>query len=137
MRIANQNILDKLNSIEFKQYISKMDINTVLVFGSVLTDDFHEYSDVDIAILGKDSLKIKEILDLELYLENLLERSIDVVDLNSDTLDIFIKINILNTGKVIYSSDYNKSVEELIERVHWYYKQNEHYFDCRRRDLIS
>ena len=129
-------ILDKLKSKELKNYLSKLDINNALVFGSIITDNFNEESDVDIAILGTSKL-IKEILKLELFLEDLLERNIDVIDLNSDNLDIFIKIDILNDGKSIYTTDNNKFLEKFIEKVDWYYRENEYYFKCRRRELLS
>ena len=130
-------ILDKLKSKELKNYLSKLDINNALVFGSIITDNFNEESDVDIAILGTSKLTIKEILKLELFLEDLLERNIDVIDLNSDNLDIFIKIDILNDGKSIYTTDNNKFLEKFIEKVDWYYRENEYYFMCRRRELLS
>ena len=130
-------ILDKLKSKELKNYLSKLDINNALVFGSISTDNFNEESDVDIAILGTSKLTIKEILKLELFLEDLLERNIDVIDLNSDNLDIFIKIDILNDGKSIYTTDNNKFLEKFIEKVDWYYRENEYYFKCRRRELLS
>ena len=130
-------ILDKLKSKELKNYLSKLDINNALVFGSIITDNFNEESDVAIAILGTSKLTIKEILKLELFLEDLLERNIDVIDLNSDNLDIFIKIDILNDGKSIYTTDNNKFLEKFIEKVDWYYRENEYYFKCRRRELLS
>ena len=130
-------ILDKLKSKELKNYLSKLDINNALVFGSIITDNFNEESDVDIAILGTSKLTIKEILKLELFLEDLLERNIDVIDLNSDNLDIFIKIDILNDGKSIYTTDNNKFLYFFIEKVDWYYRENEYYFKCRRRELLS
>lgn len=130
-------ILDKLKSKELKNYLSKLDINNALVFGSIITDNFNEESDVDIAILGTSKLTIKEIFKLELFLEDLLERNIDVIDLNSDNLDIFIKIDILNDGKSIYTTDNNKFLEKFIEKVDWYYRENEYYFKCRRRELLS
>eukprot|EP00828_Plagiopyla_frontata_P029548 TRINITY_DN38215_c0_g1_i1.p2 TRINITY_DN38215_c0_g1~~TRINITY_DN38215_c0_g1_i1.p2 ORF type:complete len:154 (-),score=31.09 TRINITY_DN38215_c0_g1_i1:303-764(-) len=130
-------IFRKLSENEFRDYISKLPINSVLIFGSVITDEFNEESDVDIAILGNDKLNIKDVLQLELFLEDLLERDIDVVDLKNTNLDIFIKINILNNGKIIYSIDNNKSLEELKEKVDWYYRENEYYFECRKRDLLS
>ena len=130
-------ILDKLKSKELKNYLSKLDINNALVFGSIITDNFNEESDVDIAILGTSKLTIKEILKLELFLEDLLERNIDVIDLNSDNLDIFIKIDILNDGKSIYTTDNNKFLEKFIEKVDWSYRENEYYFKCRRRELLS
>lgn len=130
-------ILDKLNSKELKNYLSKLEINNALVFGSIITDNFNEESDVDIAILGTSKLTIKEILKLELFLEDFLERNIDVIDLNSDNLDIFIKIDVLNNGKSIYTTDNNKFLEKFIEKVDWYYRENEYYFKCRRRELLS
>jgi predicted nucleotidyltransferase len=131
------NILKKLSGNEFKNYISKFSVSSVLIFGSAITEEFNEESDVDIAVLGKSKVDIKGILQLELFLEDLLERNIDVVDLRSENLDIFIKINILNNSQIIYSTDNNKILEELKEEIDWYYRENEHYFECRRRDLLS
>jgi predicted nucleotidyltransferase len=131
------NILKKLCGNEFKNYISKFSVSSVLIFGSAITEEFNEESDVDIAVLGKSKVDIKGILQLELFLEDLLGRNIDVVDLRSENLDIFIKINILNNSQIIYSTDNNKILEELKEEIDWYYRENEHYFECRRRDLLS
>lgn len=130
-------IFEKLNSEKLKSYLSKLEVNNTLVFGSLINGDFNEESDVDIAILGKDKLPLKDILKLELFLEDLLNREIDVIDLNSDNLDIFIKIDILNTGKSIYSTDNNRFLEEFIDKVDWYYRENEYYFQCRKRELLS
>lgn len=137
MSKSQSELLDMLNSEEFKNHLKTMNLNNVLVFGSLLRDDFNEQSDVDIAILAENKLKIKEILGLELYLEDIMERNIDVVDLNSDNLDIFIKINILNSSRSVYSSDQNLALEELVENLDWYFKENENFFRYRRRDLIS
>ena len=130
-------IFNKLKSEKLKSYLSKLEINNALVFGSLINGDFNEESDVDIAILGTSKLPLKDVLKLELFLEDLLERNIDVIDLNSDNLDIFIKIDILNTGKSIYSTDNNSFLEEFIDKVDWYYKENEYYFQCRKRELLS
>lgn len=100
-------IIKKLNSEEFKSYVSNLAVRDVLLFGSTINGDFTEESDIDIAVLGTSKFSISEILRFELFLEDLLQRRIDVVDLNSETLDIFIKINILNTGKSIYTIDNN------------------------------
>ncbi|WP_207648699.1 type VII toxin-antitoxin system MntA family adenylyltransferase antitoxin [Clostridium gasigenes] len=129
-------IFEKLNSDNLKNYFIKLGLSTALVFGSVLTDEFNEESDVDIAILSSSKLNIKAILNLELYLEDLLDRPIDVVDLNSEKLDVFIKIEILNNNKLIYSQDNSVSLNKLIDNTEWYYRENEHYFECRKRDLL-
>lgn len=130
-------IIKKLNSEEFKSYVSNLAVSDVLLFGSTINGDFTEESDVDIAVLGTSKFSISEILRFELFLENLLQRRIDVVDLNSETLDIFIKINILNTGKSIYTIDNNQYLYKFIDDVDWHYRENEYYFQCRRRDLLS
>lgn len=134
---SQSEILEKLKSSEIEQYAKKLDLNNMLVFGSILTDDFNDESDVDIAVLGFEKLKITDILNLELFLEDILERPIDVVDLNSEGLDIFIKIDILNKGRSIYSSDNNKSLEKLIDKTEMFYRENENFFFCRRMDLLS
>ena len=130
-------ILRKLGGDEVKNYLSNFPISSVLLFGSITTDEFNEESDVDIAIIGEFKIDISRILRLELFLEDFLERTIDVVDLRSENLDIFIKINILNNGKTIYSKDNDKILNKLREETDWYYRENEHYFQCRRRDLLS
>jgi predicted nucleotidyltransferase len=136
MKEEQLEILRLLSEREFIDYVSKISIDSILVFGSVITDEFNEESDVDIAILGKSKLSLTEILRLESFLEDLLERSIDVIDLKSKNLDVFIKINILNNGEIIYSTDKNMSLEYLKEELDWYYRENEHYFECRKRDLL-
>jgi len=57
----------------------------------------------------------------------LIKRPIDVVDLRSETLDLFIKIDILNTGKSIYTTDNNESLEKFIDELDWYYKEKRLY----------
>lgn len=130
-------ILGKIKSKDLMEISKNYMIKNILVFGSVLTDDFNINSDVDIAILSDEKLKLNDILSLELFFEEILNRPIDVVDLNSTTLDLFIKINILNTGKVLYTSDNNKSLEELIDKLEWHYRENENFFYYRKRDLLS
>ncbi|KIE44951.1 nucleotidyltransferase domain protein [Clostridium argentinense CDC 2741] len=130
-------ILKKIKSKDLAEISKNYMIKNILVFGSVLTDDFNINSDVDIAILSDEKLKLNDILSLELFFEEILNRPIDVVDLNSTTLDLFIKINILNTGKVLYTSDNNKSLEELIDKLEWHYRENENFFYYRKRDLLS
>lgn len=130
-------ILDKLASQEFIKFISKFNISTVVVFGSICNSEFNELSDVDIALLGKNKILLDSILDIELFLERFLERQIDVVDLRSDTLDLFIKINILNSGKVIYSADNNELFESFCDETDRIYKENKNFMYFRRGDVLS
>lgn len=130
-------ILNKINSSEFSDFISKFGISTVVIFGSICNDEFNEFSDVDIAVLSENKLKLDNILDIELFLEKFLEREIDVIDLKSDNLDIFVKINILNDGKLIYCNDNKKEFEKFCDETDWVYRENENFIYFRKVDLLS
>lgn len=130
-------IINKLNSEYFFEFIDKFNINSVMLFGSICTEDFNELSDVDIAILGENKLPLDNILDIELFLEELLKRDIDVVDLKSNSLDMFVKINILNTGKVLHTTDENKLFERFCDDINRIYIENADFMYFRRRDVLS
>lgn len=130
-------ILEKLNSKEFLDIIKKYSIGTVILFGSICTDEFNDYSDVDIAILSENKSDLDNILEIELFLENFLKREIDVIDLNSSNLDIIMKANILNTGRIIYSDDNNKRYNRFYNNVERTFRENENFMYFRRRDLLS
>jgi len=134
-QLIKEEILDKLKSEEFTGFIKRFDIINIVVFGSVLTEEFNEESDVDIAVLGKGSFSLDDILEIELFLERFLEREIDVVDLKSKTLDIFVKISILNSCEIIYSTD-NKVFEEFCDDVEWIYRENENFIHFRKVDVL-
>jgi Predicted nucleotidyltransferases len=130
-------IFELLNSDKTIGFINKYSISSLLVFGSLNGDTFNEESDVDIAIIGNNKIDLDEILELELFLENLLNREIDVIDLKSENLDLFVKINILNEGEVIYSSDNNMNLNKFKEKTDLLYKENENFIYFRKRDVLS
>ncbi|MHC1685219.1 MAG: nucleotidyltransferase family protein [Clostridiaceae bacterium] len=130
-------ILEKLTSAEFFDFISKFQICSVILFGSICSDEFHELSDVDIAVLGEDIIPLDDILDIELFLEGYLEREIDVIDLKNENIDLFLKINILNNGKVIYTNDENKVFNNLCDDTDRIYRENENYMYFRKLDVLS
>jgi len=128
-------ILDKLKSKEFTGFIEKFKVSNVMLFGSVLTEEFNDESDVDIAILGESDILLDNILDMELYLEDFLHRNIDVIDLRSKTLDMFIRINILNSSEVVYSTN-PKALEKYSDEVEWNYRENENFIYFRKVDVL-
>ncbi len=134
-QLIKEEILNKLKSEEFTGFIKRFDIINIAVFGSVLTEEFNEESDVDIAVLGRGSFSLDDILEIELFLERFLEREIDVVDLKSKTLDIFVKISILNSCEIIYSTD-NKVFEDFCDDVEWIYRENENFIHFRKVDVL-
>lgn len=134
-------IIEKLKSEEVFNFIKKYNITTMLIFGSIVSDDldneFNEESDVDIALLASKSIELDSILEIELFFQNLLNREIDVLDLRSESLDIFVKISILNTGKIIYTADDGMSLEVLYNETDRIYRENENFMYFRKVDVLS
>jgi Predicted nucleotidyltransferases len=130
------NILDKLKSKESIDIFKQNKINTAIVFGSILTEDFEEYSDVDIAILSKNQITTEAIMLMEESFKKLLNRDVDIVDLKSENTQLNMKVSIYDNGEIIYDDDdcklYNLDYME-VERV---YKENETFRFFRERDLI-
>ena len=130
-------IMGKLKSEEATNFLNKYDISSMLTFGSLNNEDFTQDSDIDIAIIGKYKIDLEEILEIELFLAKLLNKEIDVIDLKSEGLYIFLKINVLNEGEIIYSNDDNYNLEVFKDETDKIYKENENYFWFRRKDVLS
>jgi predicted nucleotidyltransferase len=80
----------------------------ILLFGSVLTDQFSERSDVDVAIFLKDPNSF-DLLDTITRLQDAIERKVDLVVLNDS--DVIIAIQALMKGELIYCADQNQFLE--------------------------
>ncbi|AWK52190.1 hypothetical protein DIC82_14805 [Clostridium beijerinckii] len=130
-------IMGKLKSEEVVNFLNKYDISTMLTFGSINNEEFTKESDIDIAIIGKHKIDLEEILEIELFLAKLLNKEIDVIDLKSEGLYIFLKINVLNDGEIIYSNDDNYNFEVFKDETDKIYKENENFFWFRRKDVLS
>lgn len=140
MQLNNEKklIMAKLKSEEVMNFLSKYDISSMLTFGSFNNkENFTEESDIDIAIIGKNKIDLEDILEIELYLERELNREIDVIDLRSKDLSLFIKINVLNEGKIIFCKDNNSILDEFKNETDRTYKENENFFWFRRKDVLS
>ena len=135
--LNKEDILDILNSNEIKKLLSKYNIKSLIRFGSINTDEFYEYSDVDLAVISDIKLSFDDLITLEFTLQGLLNREIDIIDLNSSTLDIFIKINILNTGVLIHTFDDNFTLNKFYNSVDRTYIENENYMYFRRLDVLT
>ncbi|MBU3133009.1 nucleotidyltransferase domain-containing protein [Clostridium gasigenes] len=134
---SKEEIINLLSSKEVSEILSKYPLTSMLIFGSIITDEFTEESDVDLALIGDTSIKLDNILDLELFFENLLNREIDILDLRSTNLDLFVKINVLNNGEVIYSTDNNKNFNIFYDETDRIYKENENFIYFRKVDVLS
>lgn len=133
---SKEDIIDFFNREDTIIRMKKYNINTVILFGSVVTDRFEAYSDIDISILSEDTISINTIFSLEEFLESELGRDIDVVDLQCSTLETNIKVSILDNGIIVYNDDnynlYNKVYIETERK----YKENETFRYFRERDVI-
>ena len=130
-------MLELSKDLELDKIAKRYHLNNIMLFGSALTDAFNEYSDIDIAVLGATPLELDELFELEDFFENQFHRAIDVVDLRSESLDFFIKVNILNTAQVIFDRDSERMLTQFKERVERYYRKNENFFYFRRMDVLS
>lgn len=134
---SKEQILEKIFSKEVYDKLNSYDLCSVVLFGSIVTDEFNQYSDIDIAIIGKESYELDTILDLEMYFESLLKREIDVVDLKSSNLDFFVKVSILNSYREVFSVDNNLELNKYYNEIDKIYKENENFFHFRKVDLLS
>lgn len=137
IKYSKNTILKKLESVTVLNLFNKFNIKSVLIFGSITNDEFNEESDVDLAIVSDNIVDLDDILTIELLLENILNRDVDLIDLRSSSLDLFVKINILNTGKVIYSTDNNELLEHIYNETDRIYKENKNFIYFRKLDVLS
>lgn len=135
--LNKEQILDILNSNKIKTLLNKYNIKSFITFGSINTDEFYEYSDVDIAVISDVKLEFDDLITLEFTIQSLLNREIDIIDLNSNNLDLFIKINILNTGVLIRTFDDNFTLNNFYNSVDRTYIENENYIYFRRLDVLT
>lgn len=96
--------------------IDKSEINKILtsrvkpyliyLFGSSVTENFREDSDIDIAFLSDEAINDYEIFLLAQEIADMLRRDVDLINLsNSSTV---FKAQVIGNGKVIYCSDDNR-----------------------------
>ena len=135
--LNKEQILDILNSNKIKTLLNKYNIKSFITFGSINTDEFYEYSDVDIAVISDVKLEFDDLITLEFTIQSLLNREIDIIDLNSNNLDLFIKINILNTGVLLHTFDDNFTLNKFYNSVDRTYIENENYIYFRRLDVLT
>jgi predicted nucleotidyltransferase len=94
------------NLIKLQELCKEYDINTMYVFGSASTGQFHDNSDIDILISFKD-IPIERYTDnyFELHeiLEKLFEREVDLITERSLSNPYFIQ-SIEETKQLLYAA---------------------------------
>jgi len=81
-----------------EQIKKKFSVKKIGVFGSTVTGEAYERSDIDILVEFRKSVDFFEFLDLQYYLEELFNRKVDLV--TPDALKPYIKDKILK--EVVY-----------------------------------
>lgn len=130
---SKEEILKIIYSDEFKSIFLNNNINNVIVFGSLSKDGFNEESDIDIAVIGDEKIKSSVDLKISLELEELLNRSIDFIDINDDEIDNIIKIEALNSDLVILK-DKNYDIE--FNKYDQIYKENNEFWSRLDRVVL-
>ena len=92
------------------------DIDACYIFGSFLTSRFTEQSDIDIAIVG--NIELEDRLYIEGILEEKLNRSIDLV--NIEELPKNIQLQIVSRNKKIIFKETENTDRYLYELDKWY-----------------
>lgn len=95
-----EEILNKLKS----RLIDELNCEAIVLFGSYARGTQNAESDIDLAILTKKEVSKKELFKLKQELEDIANKDVDLVKLNSDISDGF-KYEIIINGKTLYCKD--------------------------------
>ncbi len=102
MQNINENTIKELKNI-----CSSLDVKRLYIFGSAVSGDFKEKSDIDILISFDENLPIEQYtqnyFELHYKLRELFKREIDIVTERSLSNPYFID-NIEKTKKLIYEA---------------------------------
>ena len=87
------------------EFCKRWSITEFSVFGSALRDDFRPDSDVDVlvSIDPKARIGLFEIAQMQIELENMFKRSVDLVE-KEGLRNPYRRSEILKTAQVIYAS---------------------------------
>lgn len=89
-----------INNLEIKELCKVLNVETLYIFGSILTQNFNKESDIDFLVSFKKSLSVEEYTNnfFELYnsLENILNCKIDLLTENMLSNPYFIEELIKN-----------------------------------------
>lgn len=84
-----------INNLEIKELCKVLNVETLYIFGSILTQNFNKESDIDFLVSFKKSLSVEEYTNnfFELYnsLENILNCKIDLLTENMLSNPYFIE----------------------------------------------
>ncbi len=94
----------RISRKEIAEFCLQWKVEELSLFGSVLHEDFHPDSDVDVLVtFSKDArISLFDLVQMQLDLEEIFHRPVDVIE--KDTLENpFRKQEILKTAQVVYA----------------------------------
>lgn len=109
-KIADPKIFDRLtiSPEQLEEFCQRRHITELALFGSILRDNFHPNSDVDILVTFIPDAKISllDLVDMQYELEDLLDRKVDLLTKKSviDSPNWIRRQEILHTSEIIYES---------------------------------
>jgi predicted nucleotidyltransferase len=96
---------------EFTEFCQRRHITELALFGSILREDFHPDSDIDILVTFTPEAKtsLLDLVDMQYELEDLFHREVDLLTKKSviDSPNWMRRQEILNTAKIMYESRSN------------------------------
>jgi predicted nucleotidyltransferase len=127
-------ILSIVNSQNFRDLFINIGITNVIIFGSLANGDFTAESDVDIAIIIKTPIAFNDELILTQKLEELLDKDIDLIDINDENINNLIKISALNSKFIVLK-------DNLLDEAMIFYdnlcKDNERFWRILDREVLG
>lgn len=122
---SKDEILSIIYSDQLKNIFRNKNIQNVIIFGSLSNDNFNEESDIDIAVIPDSEFTFDDEIDIESQLEDLLGREIDIININSDNVNVLIKFEALNSKLIVMKND---TLNTTIDYYENYYKENEEFW---------
>lgn len=122
---SKDEILSIIYSDQLKNIFRNKNIQNVIIFGSLSNDNFNEESDIDIAVIPDSEFTFDDEIDIESQLEDLLGREIDIININSDSVNVLIKFEALNSKLIVMKND---TLNTTIDYYENYYKENEEFW---------
>lgn len=122
---------------EIGKLAEKFNLKLVYIYGSYAFNNAGKLSDVDIAVLAKDSLSLNRELELLEALQEIFEdEAIDLVDLTRVPLTLIHRI--LKEGRCIFASDLSTRIDFEVRNEHLYYDTQplrREYFESLKRRI--
>jgi len=126
----NKRIVQKAVSIILNDELKK-EIKTILLFGSFADNSFTNNSDIDICVVFKKEISLKEATNFRIRISGQLPDKIDVQVFN--TLPFKIKKSIAENHRVLYKS---KEFDDIGFSVR-YIKDNDYLLRIKRTGLLE